>query len=178
MEYMDDYSFARPYLGAGEIILWKGKPGRGNLVTTQEAFMIPFSIFWCGFAIFWEATALTGDAPLLFKLWGIPFVCVGLYMLFGRFIWTAYIRKRTAYVITNKKIIRARGNKIDMLEAKNMPAARTTVFRDGSGTILFGQPNWYRHGGKVFYDHNAQGFILDNVPDVAKVQQTLSAMDR
>ena len=114
-EMTDEYSFCRPYLTAGETVLWRGKPGKGHLLTGQDIFMIPFSILWCGFAIFWEATVIRNGAPFFFTLWGIPFVCVGLYMVFGRFLWTAWIRKRTAYVITDQKILRARGNRVDML---------------------------------------------------------------
>jgi len=178
VEYTDEYSFARPYLTAGEAVLWKGKPGTGHLLTAQDLIVIPFSILWCGFAIFWEVSVFASGAPFFFRLWGIPFVCVGLYMVFGRFLWSAYIRRRTAYVITTKKIIRARGNKIDMLDGRTMPPVYVTAYRDGSGTIRFGQP-YYRNRGS--YNSFAPGtglFILENIPDVAKVQQLIGTMER
>ena len=174
-DYNDEYSFIRPYLTAGETVLWRGKPQKGHLVTAQDIFMIPFSIMWCGFALFWEFLAVTSNAPFAMWLWGIPFVCVGLYMVFGRFLWTAYIRKRTAYVITNRKILRARGNRVDMLDGKNMPPVHVTARRDGSGTIRFGQNIYYRYG-KMY--HNSAVFTLDNVPDAARVQQAIAAMER
>lgn len=175
----NEYAFARPYLSAGETMLWWGKPGTGHLIAGQDILMIPFSIVWCAFAIFWEASVVSAGAPLMFSLFGIPFVCVGLYMVFGRFLWTAWIRKRTYYVITNKKIIRARGNRIDMLEGRNMPPVHVTAFRDGSGTIRIGYPHYVRRNGF----HNSayaavQPFVLDNVPDVARVQQVIAAMER
>ena len=43
------------------------------------------------------------DAPLLFKIWGIPFVLAGLYFVFGRFIVEGKRLSRTVYAITNKK---------------------------------------------------------------------------
>ena len=175
----DEYSFARPYITPGETILWHGKPGRGHLLTGQDIFMIPFSILWCGFAFFWEGTVLTVDAPIMFKLWGIPFVCVGLYMVFGRFLWTAFMRKRTSYVITNRRIIRARGNKIDMLDGKSLPPMHTTAFRDGSGTISFGQT--YTYAARTSYHRSYQNpafFTLENIPDVARVQQYIDRMER
>ena len=178
MEYTDDYSFARPYLSAGEAVLWKGKPGKGNLVTSQDVFMIPVSLFWCGFAVFWETTVISAGAPFFFALFGIPFVAVGLYLVFGRFIWTAYIRKRTAYVITTKKIIRARGNRIDMLDGKTMPSVYVTANRDGSGTIQFGKTDYYRRGRYNAFDPNTGLFTLENVPDVAKVQRIIETMER
>ena len=174
----DDYSFSRPYITPGEAILWKGKPGKGHLLTGQDVFMIPFSIIWCGFAFFWEGTVLTTDAPFVFKLFGLPFVCVGLYMVFGRFIHTAFMRKRTAYVITNKKIIRLRGSQIDMLDGKTMPPMHTSAYRDGSGTIGFGEE--YYHYGSVNRKtrRNPHYFSLENIPDVARVQQYIDMMER
>ncbi len=38
------------YLMPDEYVLWNGKPGKGNLLTGQDVFMIPFSIMWCGAA--------------------------------------------------------------------------------------------------------------------------------
>lgn len=177
MEYTDEYSFARPYIGPGEMILWKGKPGKGHLLTSQDIFMIPFSIFWCGFALYWEGSVLFSDGPFFMKLWGIPFVLMGLYITVGRFIHMAIRRKRTAYVITNKKIIRAQGSKIDMLEGKGMPATHVTAFRDGNGTIRFGELNHYR-GNRNSLDPNQGLFALENIPDVARVQQMIGTIER
>ncbi len=98
-----------PYLAEGESIQWVGQPDPTKLVSPADWIMIPFSLFWCGFAVFWEVTALTGivssreATPLIwiFPLFGIPFVLVGLYMVFGRFIAKKYMRKRTYYAVTN-----------------------------------------------------------------------------
>ena len=177
MELVDDFSFCRPYISAGEAVLWKGKPEKGHLFTSQDVLMIPFSIAWCGFAIFWETSVIASGAPFFFKLWGIPFVCVGLYLVFGRFIWSAWIRKRTAYVVTNKKIIRARGNRIDMLEGRNMPAMHVDARRDGTGTIRFGAEWGYYRGGRRNTYPNEQAFALENIADVARVQQIISNME-
>lgn len=178
MEYVDEYGFARSYLTPGEAILWRGKPGKGHLLTPQDAYMIPFSIFWCGFAFFLEITAIAGGAPFFFALFGIPFICVGVYITVGRFFHAAYLRKRTAYVITNKKIIRKRGNRVDMLDGRTMPSAHITTFSDGSGTIHFGQRVFYRQTGFNDWSQNGMPFSLENVPDVTRVHQILSNMDR
>ncbi len=173
-EMTDEYAFARPYLAPGETILWRGRPERGHLFTGQDVFMIPFSILWCGFAIFWFVTALI-NAPFPFALFGVPFVCVGLYITVGRFFHTASLRKNTAYVITNAKIIRKRGKRIDMLDARTMPAIHVTARTDGTGTIRFGQTYYYR-SRRNFNDYDHQLFTLDNIPDVARVQQILHSI--
>lgn len=170
MEY-DDFSFVNPYITSGEHILWRGKPGEGNLITSQDIFLIPFSIFWCGFAIFW--TVMASQAGV-FALFGIPFVCVGLYLVFGRFLWTSYIRKRTLYVITDRKIVRKRGNRIDMQDLSNAPI-HVTVHKNGYGTIRIGGTDHYYYNRRSYnsLDHSGSAFLLENVPDVARVQQIL-----
>ena len=178
MEYIDEYGFARAYPVPGESILWKGKPGKGHLLTPQDAFMIPFSILWCGFAVFWEVSVIAGGAPFFFGIWGIPFILVGLYMVFGRFLHTAYLRKHTAYVITNKKIIRKRGKRVDMLGAGNMPSTHITTFADGSGNIRFGEYNMYYRRNNFDGFQNSAPFMLENVPDVIRVHQIINTMER
>lgn len=69
----DNYqSEFRDFVGNQETLLWTDRPKQGFFLKQTDVFMIPFSLAWGGFAIFWEATVLTMDAPLLFKLWGIP----------------------------------------------------------------------------------------------------------
>ena len=181
-EMNDDYAFARPYLAPGEAVLWRGKPEKGHLLGVQDWFLIPFSIFWCGFAIFWTVTALM-HTPFPFALFGVPFVCVGLYITVGRFLHTSYARKHTAYVITTQKVIRRRGSKIDMLDAKTMPAIHVTARTDGTGTIQFGEYVYYARGryhssrwGDDRWGPNGHMFTLDNIPDVARVQQILHSI--
>ena len=170
MEYSDDYSFSRSYLTPGETILWKGRPQRGHLLTSQDVLMIPFSLFWCSFAFFWTFSALKSGAPFPFALFGLPFIAVGLYMVFGRYIHTAWQRKRTFYVMTNLKIIRKRGKRIDMLDCATIPPMQIHAFKDGSGTITFGMLY-----GDVHYGRRSgrPTFTMENIPDVARVHALL-----
>lgn len=179
MEYMDEYSFSRPYIVGGEYILWKGKPQKGNIITGRDAYLIPFSILWCGLVLFWEFSAITSGAPGLMGLFGIPFVCVGLYMVFGRFLHVNYLRKRTAYVITNKKIIRLRGKKIDMLDGKHLPPVHVEAYKNGNGTIRFESAAYLRNGRSYQGDPwGTSQFALENVENVVQVQQAIDKMEK
>ncbi|HEX4350926.1 MAG TPA: PH domain-containing protein, partial [Verrucomicrobiae bacterium] len=82
-------------MDSGEKLLWSGQPRQGLRLNISDVFVIPFSLLWCGFAIFWEANAVKGHSPFVLKLWGIPFVVIGLYMVFGRFFMDARTRVRT-----------------------------------------------------------------------------------
>jgi hypothetical protein len=132
----------RQHLDPGERLLWSGQPRTGLRLRTQDAFLVPFSLLWCGFAIFWETSVLNRDAPPFFAIWGIPFVLVGLYIVFGRFFVDAKARGRTVYGVTNERILFVGGllaRQIKSLPIKNLADITLTERRDGSGTITFGQ---------------------------------------
>ena len=42
-------------LNTSEQLLWAGRPPLGLMFRTVEVFLIPFSVLWGGFAIFWTA---------------------------------------------------------------------------------------------------------------------------
>lgn len=92
-------------LAPGERLLWSGRPAQGLRLRASDVIVIPFSLMWGGFACFWEATVLVNDAPLIFKLWGIPFVLVGLYITIGRFFYESWVRSRTMYGLTDRRAL-------------------------------------------------------------------------
>ena len=95
----------RKELTGGEKLLWTGRPKAGFVLRSADVFLIPFSLFWCGFALFWEFGVIATGAPFFFKIWGIPFVLVGLYMTIGRFFVDSIRRKNTRYGITDNRVI-------------------------------------------------------------------------
>jgi hypothetical protein len=100
-----------PHLLAGERLIWTGKPEPGHLLTRADFLLVPMSLLVFCFALFWEAGVLglfssgRGAAPLLFPLWGLPFVLAGLYMLVGRFVYKAYAKGRTFYALTDQRAL-------------------------------------------------------------------------
>ena len=134
-------NFLAQQLDPGERMLWSGQPRGGIRLRVQDAFLIPFSVLWCGFAIFWEVGVVRSHAPFFFMLWGIPFVCVGLFFVFGRFLFDAYNRARIFYGVTNERILIVSGlfaRQTKSLQLRTLTDVSLTQRGDGSGTITFG----------------------------------------
>jgi len=107
----------------------------------SDALMIPFSLFWAGFAFFWEWSVIQSGAPLLFRLWGIPFVAIGVYIVVGRFFVDSWQRSRTHYAVTNERILIVDGiRKITVRYAQlsGLADMSLTEHSNGTGTITFG----------------------------------------
>ncbi len=90
------------YLLQDEQILWIGKPSPWQLLSVSDIFLIPFSFMWGGFAIFWVIMASNAG---IFALFGVPFVVIGQYFIWGRFVHAYLRRKQTRYAITNFRVL-------------------------------------------------------------------------
>lgn len=133
----------------GERIAWTGQPGHGLHVVPGDMFLIPFSLIWCGFAVFCTFSAAKMGAPVFFLLWGMMFVCIGIYFVIGRFIVDAWIRRGMHYAVTDRRILIARSAPFSKFTAVNLaqlPDIDLSERADGRGTIRFGPalPLWGR----------------------------------
>lgn len=144
----------RRELGPSERLRWWGQPPQGLILRAADAFLIPFSIAWGGFAIFWEAMVIAGGAPFFFALWGIPFVLVGLYLMVGRFWVDARQRASTVYAVTSERVVIASGlrsRRVQSLSIDSLSDITLTERTGGAGLIAFGpRPSprgWYAGDG-------------------------------
>jgi hypothetical protein len=98
---------------SGERVYWAGMPNPMVIFHSDDWAAIPFTLVWTGFFVFWEADALgiwgrapRGDGSNLFMvLWGIPFLIIGNYMVWGRFLVDAWLKRRTYYAVTNRRVL-------------------------------------------------------------------------
>jgi hypothetical protein len=131
-----------------ESLLWSGQPRRNVIFHQQDWFGIPFSLMWGGFAIFWEwgVTGHLGNAGHtnsssgFFVLWGIPFVRIGQYLIWGRFLYTDWKKTRTYYGVTNKRILvlnTGTSRRVTDGYFSSLESISLTTRHDGIGTIEF-----------------------------------------
>jgi hypothetical protein len=133
-----------PELTSGERLLWTGVPRQGIRFRPADLFMVPFSLMWGGFAVFWESSVIRSGAPLLFRLWGIPFVVLGLYLTVGRFFVDSYQRSRTYYGLTGQRVLIVSGLMSRQVKSLALPSLSDITLSersDGAGTITFGPTN-------------------------------------
>ena len=106
----------QPDLTSSERVYWAGIPNPRVIFHSDDWYAIPFSLLWGGFAIFWEGSVLgywdhpqngssAGAFSLFMIVWGIPFVVIGQYLIWGRFLYDAWLKRRTYYVVTDRRVL-------------------------------------------------------------------------
>ena len=122
-------------------MIWSGQPRQGFILRPSDALMIPFSLLWGGFAIGWEAMVIRESGSFFFTVWGIPFVLVGLYLIFGRFFVDLLQRRKTFYALTDERAIIISGlfnQELKSLDLTKLSEINLSVKNSGRGTITFG----------------------------------------
>lgn len=140
-------------------MLWAGQPNPSVIFRKEDVFLIPFSLLWGGFAIFWEAgvSGYWGSASRSGKPWisgmlfGAFFVLIGQYFIWGRFFVAAWKKRRTYYAVTNRRVIVVQqGFSRRMASAfiDTLPNLVKENGRRGLGSLRFtqSQPTWARRG--------------------------------
>lgn len=138
----------------GERVHWTGSPNASVIFHREDLATVPFSLLWGGFAIFWLLGASgiwdvfankPNDTFHWFGIiWGTPFVLVGQYLIWGRFIHTAWKKRRTYYALTDRRALilyyAFRARNVESAYFSNLDRVEKRVRPDGIGSIAFGGP--------------------------------------
>jgi hypothetical protein len=160
-------------LASGESVVWAGQPSGTFVLHKEDVFLVPFSLLWGGFAIFWELGAAgfwgsgqrSGNPWIFGVLWGIPFVLVGQYMIWGRFFYSAWKKKRTHYAVTNRRVIVVQdGWSRQMASAylDSLPTLTKEGISSGVGTLRFAQTESLLYGRRGWGAWD--GMTVGNIP--------------
>ncbi len=167
------------YFLPGEKLLWSGRPKQGLMLYKKDLLLVPFSLMWGGFAIFWEIMAVRQiNAPFFFRLWGVPFILIGLYLIVGRFAVDAIVRAGTQYAVSNQRIMVLRSgwfSKLLTISLDRLPTLDLNQNDDGSGTISFGDDGLTGYGRR-----RGMGMwtpALSNVPQFLGIADVRQAFD-
>jgi hypothetical protein len=142
----------RRLLGPDERVLWSGEPRRGLALRPEDAYGIPFGIFWCGFLAFWLCQPIkTGRTD--FSLWGLGILSFGFYFMFiDHFLVDAYRRAHTLYAVTTDRVIiisTVFSDKIVSLAFNQLAPVEIRLKSNGEATIKFGPEETGRRARKV-----------------------------
>ena len=135
-------------LAPGETVLWQGQPIPGiawvGLMSADAIFgavITLFSLFWLGFSAILITTMGTPAVFMIFPLVGLPFLAIGLYMLFGRLFVDAARRRGTWYTVTDQRAFIAE----DALGRRSLQSypiidmRELSLIDDMPGDVRFGQ---------------------------------------
>ena len=172
------------HLRPGEELLWSGRPDPAVHFTGADAFLIPFTVLWGGFAVVWNVGVNAAGAPVFMRLWGLPFLAVGAYITVGRFVVKQRRKRVTAYGVTPDRVLIAVGTR-RLVESPVRGVPTSTVrSRDGRHvSVTFGtQPAWMRGG---MYANTGMDFFMRGSAgpgvafyDVAPAEPLLSALKK
>jgi hypothetical protein len=171
-------SRVQPELMSGESLLWTGRPNFGVIFHSDDLYVIPFSLLWGGFAIFWEAGVLgywgnnsskPGTVSTFMVLWGIPFIVIGQYIIWGRFLYDGWLKRRTYYAVTNRRVLVIQEG-WKRKTAWSYISSIPTVQREGSqnGSLWFGD-KYPIFGGRGQKTRGMSRFSLGDVPIFADI---------
>lgn len=108
------------------------------------------------------------------QVFGLAGFTIALFNLLRYPMQTWHQRRNSFYVLTNRKLIRKMGKKIDTLELRDLPRSYTYFNSDGTGTISFGHQTETNYYGNHRNVKSSVGlFQLENIPNAVSVYRMI-----
>ena len=179
MEQYNENCFCREQMRADEHILWSGKPEKkGRHLTTAERGAFALSVLALFVSLPFGYLGLAypnGDWVTNILL--LIFPVIGIAMVTSQFVKLHRLKNDTEYVITNRKIYRRCGQRVDSFPASISVSYETEYHKCGTATIRFPMavdPHLPRV--RVNKREIPQYFALVNIGEVEEVLQVLTNM--
>ncbi len=170
----------QPYLQTDESILWLGQPYTTRSYRVNPGVLI-FAIFWLCFAVFWTVGAATAGGVL--GLFGIPFLLIGVGMVYFLLVGSKKQFQTTVYAVTDRRAIilysDRRGTNCTAYVFSNLQTVTMERVQGTTGTVRFyTEPSYDRYGRRTrtFYSSNDIRYTFESIEGVQAVYRLI--MDR
>jgi hypothetical protein len=126
----------------GERVIWSGQPQQGLLLLARDGHATLFTLVWCGGVAYADIQLFGNQNPSVMAIVVLGFMTVtGIFDLAGRFAVDAWLRSKTAYALTNQRILIVRTHPFGAFLALNLdrlPALELIERANSRGTVRFG----------------------------------------
>jgi hypothetical protein len=127
-------------LEPGERLIWWGQPRQGFILRSADLYLIPFSIFWGGIAVFnMYFLGNTPNAPGFAILVQAILTIVAVYLVIGRFFYDAWRRSRLVYGLTDRRILLVSPGNRGSFALESLSDIELDEARSGRGSITLGR---------------------------------------
>lgn len=103
----------------------------------------------------------------------MPFVLLGQYFIWGRFIYKRWDRRRTVYSVTSQRILVLKGSTLLSTFVDQLPALNQHLRSDGSGTLEFSSTpfgyGFWADSGMDWFSRRAGLAAFHDIPNAAQV---------
>lgn len=177
------------HLSGDERVEWVGKPDPRKRFTPADRYLVPFSLLWGGSSIFWVVGAAVSGG--FFAVLGLPLLAMGLYFIFGRFVYKADRKRRTVYAVTSRRVLEIvdgrKGESVTAVYLRSIPNISTSAVWNGEGSVEFGissrMESRYANTGMEFFTRGSTSggvsfFDIADPEGVADLVERLRAADQ
>lgn len=167
----------------GECVQWAGQPRPKSQRASFGIWL--FAVPWTAFALFWESLALipltqslkgvalgipTGFG-IVFPLFGVPFIVIGLAMLAAPFL-AMHKASRTVHAVTDRRlltVVTGRATKVESAFIDRIGPVERVSGEDGWGTIRVQTMSRIDSDG----DRQTERLQWIGIPDVVIVERLI-----
>lgn len=132
----------RKELEPNERLLWSGAPRGGLVFRRADLLLVPLSLLWTAFVLFWITDMVAAQAPPFFLAFATLFLALALYQVAGRFFVDSWLRAVTHYGITDARVIivaTVLSRRVQSLPLAGLTDVTLIEDRGGFGAIRFGK---------------------------------------
>jgi hypothetical protein len=126
----------------GERLLWFGKPEQRRFFQPGDLVVMLAAGAFLASALLWEAMVIKSGAGEFMRLWGIPFIGWGLYLVIGQPVLRFIRLGSTRYAVTDRRVIeiadRPRRRRTEHYLRDLPPPVYRSADGEMTGSVAFG----------------------------------------